>query len=72
MMYSYWLTCLRTRRLWSDFQHGHFTPFHISIQHAESLAKCPITLEIAQFTPSFTTQLATLREKRMNIAVSQW
>jgi len=35
-------------------QHSHFPPYRISLRQAESLPKCPLTLEIAQSTPSFT------------------
>jgi len=71
-----WLTRFRIRCLWLDFEHGHFTPYCISLQQAESLAKCPLTLKIAQFTPSFTccSQLnysyrPTLRERQMSNSV---
>jgi len=38
-----------------DFEHGHITPYNISLRQAESLTKCQSTLKItAQFTPSFT------------------
>jgi len=37
-----------------DIEHDHFTPYCISLQQAESLVKCPLTSEIAQFTPLFT------------------
>jgi len=45
---SKWLT-----RLWFDFEHDNFTPC-TSLQQAESLTKCPLTLENARITPSFT------------------
>jgi len=31
---------LRIRCLWLNFEHGHFSPHGISLQQAESLAKC--------------------------------
>jgi len=43
------LTRLQIRCLRFNFEHGHFTPYGISLQQAESLAKWPLTLEKAQF-----------------------
>jgi len=56
--------------LWFDFEHGHFTTYRISRQQAESLAKCPLTLKIAQTTHSFRLYSVVNSIKYINININ--